>query len=260
MSSGRIGGQLLGPIELLLRHVSFYLIGGNGSVGQDRDYIVSDLDKATVDVEALFGAIDCQPHLAVAKSANHWTVPRGDSESHHRRAATPRTRLWSRAMSLLESRQRRSVVPSYPATSAAIFLACSSACSITPTYMNACSGRWSHLPSHISSKLRNGIVQGRELAGLSGEHFRNVERLRQETFDAACSMHDQFVLFTQFINTQNGDDVLQFAIPLQSGLHAAGRWRSAFRRRTEDRERGWTKPAGRWPGRYPFPRSSVPGR
>ena len=37
---------------------------------------------------------------------------------------------------------------------AAIFLACSSACSIGPTYMKACSGKWSHLPSAISSKLR----------------------------------------------------------------------------------------------------------
>src|SRR5439155_739877 len=38
--------------------------------------------------------------------------------------------------------------------SAASFLACSSASSMAPTYMNACSGRWSHLPSHSSLKLR----------------------------------------------------------------------------------------------------------
>ena len=36
----------------------------------------------------------------------------------------------------------------------AIFLAASSASSMEPTYMNAPSGRWSHLPSQISWKLR----------------------------------------------------------------------------------------------------------
>src|SRR5262245_30503181 len=37
---------------------------------------------------------------------------------------------------------------------ALIFLACSSACSMAPTYMKAPSVRWSHLPSQISLKLR----------------------------------------------------------------------------------------------------------
>src|SRR5262249_57238142 len=36
----------------------------------------------------------------------------------------------------------------------ASFLACSAASSIGPTYMKAPSGRWSHLPSHSSLKLR----------------------------------------------------------------------------------------------------------
>ncbi len=36
-----------------------------------------------------------------------------------------------------------------------IFSAFAAASSIGPTYMNACSGRWSHLPSHSSWKLRS---------------------------------------------------------------------------------------------------------
>src|SRR5207245_1478826 len=37
--------------------------------------------------------------------------------------------------------------------SPAIFLAFSAASSMPPTYINALSGRWSHLPSHNSLKL-----------------------------------------------------------------------------------------------------------
>src|SRR5439155_25477618 len=39
-------------------------------------------------------------------------------------------------------------------TSPAIRLACSAASSMPPTYRNAPSGNWSHLPSQISWKLR----------------------------------------------------------------------------------------------------------
>ena len=44
---------------------------------------------------------------------------------------------------------------------------------------------------------------------------------RQEAFDAACSMHDQTIFFTQFIHTQNRDDVLEFSVALQRGLNAS---------------------------------------
>src|SRR5262249_23016953 len=50
--------------------------------------------------------------------------------------------------------------------SAASFLACSSASSMPPTYMKACSGRWSHLPSHNSLKLRTVSARGVTLPSL----------------------------------------------------------------------------------------------
>ncbi|KKL44689.1 hypothetical protein LCGC14_2363190, partial [marine sediment metagenome] len=47
-----------------------------------------------------------------------------------------------------------------------IFSACSSASSMAPTYMNACSGRWSHLPSQISLNDRIGSPSGVKLPPL----------------------------------------------------------------------------------------------
>ena len=35
-------------------------------------------------------------------------------------------------------------------------------------------------------------------------------------------MHHQFVLFAQFVDTEDGNDVLQFAVALERALHAAG--------------------------------------
>ncbi len=60
------------------------------------------------------------------------------------------------------------------------------------------------------------------LTRLAGEDFGDKERLRQKAFHAASAMHDQFVFFAQFIDTENRDDVLQFAVTLQRPLHAAG--------------------------------------
>ena len=58
--------------------------------------------------------------------------------------------------------------------------------------------------------------------GLAGELFRHEERLRQEAFDAAGPGHDQLVFFVEFVDPENRDDVLQFAVPLQDLLHTAG--------------------------------------
>src|SRR5262245_61595623 len=62
----------------------------------------------------------------------------------------------------------------------------------------------------------------RELARLAGEGLGHEERLRKEPFDAAGATHDVLVVFGEFVDTENRDDVLQFAIPLEDLLHAAG--------------------------------------
>ena len=66
------------------------------------------------------------------------------------------------------------------------------------------------------------VGEARDLAGLAGEHLGHEERLRQETLHAAGPVHHEFVLLRQFIDAEDGDDVLQFAVSLQRPLHAAG--------------------------------------
>ena len=56
----------------------------------------------------------------------------------------------------------------------------------------------------------------------TGEHLRHVERLRQEALHFPGAGHGQFVFFRQFVHAEDGDDVLQFLVLLQDGLHAAG--------------------------------------
>ena len=88
--------------------------------------------------------------------------------------------------------------------------------------MNAPSGRWSHLPSHISLKLRIVSASGVTLPGLFGEGLGDDERLRQEPLDAAGTVDHLLVLFAQLVDAEDGDDVLQLAIALQDLLHAPG--------------------------------------
>ncbi len=69
-------------------------------------------------------------------------------------------------------------------------------------------------------KAADGIFQLGDFTRNAQEYFGHQERLRQEAFDTASAMHDQLVRFAQFVDTENGDDVLQFAIALESRLHA----------------------------------------
>src|SRR5882672_3968468 len=68
----------------------------------------------------------------------------------------------------------------------------------------------------------DGLLERNVLARRTGEHLRDVERLRQETLDLARTRHCQFVLWRQLIHPENGDDVAQFLVALQRRLHAAG--------------------------------------
>lgn len=37
----------------------------------------------------------------------------------------------------------------------------------------------------------------------------------------SCAVHGEFILITEFIHTENGNDILQFSVFLQDLLHAA---------------------------------------
>ena len=71
-------------------------------------------------------------------------------------------------------------------------------------------------------KAANRVFQGCDFTFLAGEDFCHEEGLGKESFDASCAVHDQPIFFTQFIDSQNCDDILQFAVALQGCLNAAG--------------------------------------
>ena len=91
-----------------------------------------------------------------------------------------------------------------------------------PTYMNACSGRWSHLPSADLLEAADRVGQRRDFARLAGEHLGHQERLREEPLHPPGPVHHQLVLLAQLVHAQDGDDVLQLAVALQGHLHAPG--------------------------------------
>ena len=61
-------------------------------------------------------------------------------------------------------------------------------------------------------------VDAREAGELLGHH----ERLAEEAFDLTSARHNEFVFFAQFVDAEDGDDVLQVAVTLQHRLHLAG--------------------------------------
>ena len=91
-----------------------------------------------------------------------------------------------------------------------------------PTYMNAVLRQMVPLAVAQLLEAADRVGQRRDLARLAGEHLGHEERLRQESLDAAGAVHDLLVLFAQFLDAEDGDDVLQFAVALQDLLHPAG--------------------------------------
>ena len=68
------------------------------------------------------------------------------------------------------------------------------------------------------------------LPGNAGELLGHVERLREEPLDLARARHGQLVFVAQFVDAENGDDVLQILVALQNALHRPARCCSARRR------------------------------
>src|SRR5262245_11627763 len=66
------------------------------------------------------------------------------------------------------------------------------------------------------------LGQRGDITRLAGKRLRDDERLRQESLDPPGSRHDLPVLFAQFLDAENRNDVLQLAVSLQDRLHAAG--------------------------------------
>ena len=60
------------------------------------------------------------------------------------------------------------------------------------------------------------------MPGNAGELLGHVERLREELLDLAGAGHRELVFVGQFVDAQNGDDVLQILVALQHSLHQLG--------------------------------------
>ena len=66
----------------------------------------------------------------------------------------------------------------------------------------------------------DGVGQLDVLARDAGELLGDVERLRKEPLDLAGARHGQLVFVGQFVHAENGDDVLQILVALQTPLTA----------------------------------------
>src|SRR6478609_9016869 len=68
----------------------------------------------------------------------------------------------------------------------------------------------------------HGVLDLHELAGDVGEHLGDVERLAEEALDLARPADGQLIFFAELVHAENGDDVLQALVALQSLLNGAG--------------------------------------
>ena len=80
---------------------------------------------------------------------------------------------------------------------------------------------WKVIPFSVAQlfEAADGVGQRGELTRFAGEDFRHVERLRQESLDAASAVNDGLIFFAQFVDAQDRDDVLQFAVTLERRLN-----------------------------------------
>src|SRR5215469_13030720 len=76
-------------------------------------------------------------------------------------------------------------------------------------------GNFIVLAFHNSAEAFHRIRDLHVSAGRSGKLLGHVERLGQESLNLSGTRHRQFLLLTEFVDTKNGDDVLQVLVSLQ---------------------------------------------
>ena len=83
---------------------------------------------------------------------------------------------------------------------------------------------WQVIPLAVAKFLEaaDRVFERRDLTRLAGEDFGDQKRLRQEAFDAAGTVDDQLIFFRQFVDTENRDDILQFAVTLSESSARGG--------------------------------------
>ena len=71
--------------------------------------------------------------------------------------------------------------------------------------------------NHLEAADR--FLERNVLAGSTGKHFSNVERLGEIVLDLASSHNRQLVFRSEFVHTENGDDVAEFLVALERFLN-----------------------------------------
>ena len=59
------------------------------------------------------------------------------------------------------------------------------------------------------AEATHGFFNGYVFAVNIGELLRHEKRLGEETLDLAGTRNQEFIIFAEFVNTQNGNDILQ---------------------------------------------------
>src|SRR6185295_3896976 len=142
-------------LQLVLGRAFIQARGRNRPAGEDRNHIVGHLHKAAINV-VLGGAPPggADPHLPISQPADHRAVAGGNADLSVIERQRDKLRILLQGGIFGRDDDAVEEFGHWGYFFWASFLACSSACSIGPTYMNASSGKWSHLPLQISSKLR----------------------------------------------------------------------------------------------------------
>src|SRR6185312_12331045 len=75
---------------------------------------------------------------------------------------------------------------------------------------------------HDFLEAADGVRKLHILARPAGELLGYVKRLGKEVLDAARAANSLLIVVAQFVDSENGDDVLQILIALQNLLHTLG--------------------------------------
>ena len=99
---------------------------------------------------------------------------------------------------------------------------CLLACVVECSDVHEC-GFWEVVAFAVAESFEavDGVFEACVDAGEAGEDFGDVEGLAEESFDFACAGDDEFVVFAEFIDAEDGDDVLEVFVPLERALHLA---------------------------------------
>lgn len=100
-----------------------------------------------------------------------------------------------------------------------IFLPLAIASSIVPTLRNACSGEVVDLAIKNHLEATDSFVQWHHHAWHASKLLSHEEWLREEALSTTCARHYQLIGIAQFINTEDGDNVLKLLILLEQVNH-----------------------------------------